>query len=133
MGVVAAAATATATATLELILLGKASFGEAHQLIENGEFELQFDGIDHRLDGCLRHVVVGEFQADQDDVHGYADAIDNQQLHHHLSRHAVVDAAEQANGGHNVYGGDGEFLQAEAHQLDAFHDVELRSPELSIG
>lgn len=47
-------------AALPLIFLGETSFGEAHELIENGKFELQFNGVDHGFDGRFTNVVVCE-------------------------------------------------------------------------
>ena len=54
----------------------EAGFGEAHQLIENCEFKFELDGVDHRFYGGFPDVVVGEFQADEDDVHADTYAID---------------------------------------------------------
>lgn len=45
-------------------------------MVENGKFEFEFDGVDHRFYGGFANVVVGEFEADEDDVHADADAVD---------------------------------------------------------
>ena len=45
----------------------------------------------------------------------------------------MVDAAQEADRGNDVDGGDAKLLQAEADQLDALHDIELGRPVISIG
>lgn len=45
----------------------------------------------------------------------------------------MVDATEQAHGGGDVDGRDDGFLEAEAYELDAFHDIELMRPEVVVG
>ena len=120
-------------AAAPLVFLGEAGLGEAHELIEDCEFEFQFDGVDHGFDGGFADVIVCEFQADEDDVHADAYAIDEEELEHDFAGHAVVDAAEEAHGGGDVDGGDDEFLEAETDELDAFHDVEFRGPEAGVG
>ena len=98
----------------EVVFFCETGFGEAHELVEDGEFELEFDGVDHGFYGGFADVVVGEFEADEDDVHADADAVDEEELEHHFAGHAVVDGAQEADGGDNVDGGDDEFLDAEA-------------------
>lgn len=73
------------------IFLGEAGFSEAHELIEDGEFELEFDGVDHRFDGGFADILVGEFEADEDDVHADADGVDGDELDHYFAGHGVVD------------------------------------------
>ncbi len=87
-----------------LVFLREAGLGEAHQLVEDGEFELELDGVNHRFDGGFVDVLAGEFEADEDDVHADADAVDQEELEHHFARHAVVDGAEEADGGGDVDG-----------------------------
>ena len=67
-------------ATLPVIFLGEAGFGEAHELVEDGEFKLELDGVDHGFDGCFADVVICEFQSDEDNVHADAYAVDQQEL-----------------------------------------------------
>ena len=62
--------------TLEMIFLGEAGLGEAHQLVEDSEFKLQLDAVYHGLHGRFTHVIVGELQAYQDNVHANTDAVD---------------------------------------------------------
>ena len=116
----------------ELILLGKTSFGQAHQLIQDCEFEFQFDCIDHRFDGGFADVVVREFETNKDDIHTDAYTIDCQELYHHFPGHAVVDGAKKPDRGCNVDGRDDELLNAETDELNSFHYVEFGCPEVCI-
>ena len=126
------AGAASVFATLPMVFFGESGFGEAHELIEDGELKLQLDGVDHGFDRCFAHVIVGEFQANEDDVHADADAVDQEKLQHHFTRHAVVDGSQQPDGRHDIDCRDGEFLNAKAEKLDAFHDVELGCPILRL-
>lgn len=60
-GAVAELVTGGLLAILQLVLFGETGLGEAHQLIEHGEFELELDGVDHGFDGRFADVVVCEF------------------------------------------------------------------------
>ena len=79
------------TITFEPVLFREAGFSQAHQLVQNREFELQLDRVDHRLDRGLADVVVGEFETDEYNVHANTDAIDEKKLQHHFPCHTVVD------------------------------------------
>lgn len=80
--------------TAVLVFLREASLGETHQLIEDGEFEFELDGVDHGFAGGFTDVFAREFEADEDNVHTDTDAVDHDELEHHLPRHAVVDGAQ---------------------------------------
>ena len=43
--------------------------GEGHELVEHGEFELQLDTVDHRLQGGFDLIDVRVFHGKQADVH----------------------------------------------------------------
>ena len=120
-------------AALPVVFFREAGFGEAHELVEDGEFELELDGVDHGFDGGFADVVIGELQPDEDDVHTDADAVDQEELQHDFPRHAVVDGPQESDGRGDVDGGDDEFLHAKARELDAFHDVELGCPVIRHG
>lgn len=70
---------------------GEACFTEAHELVEDGEFEFEFDGVNHWFDTGLSGVLLAEFEADQNDVHADTDQIDEYELQHYFPGHAVVD------------------------------------------
>ena len=78
-------------AALPLVFLRETGLGEAHELVQHGEFKLELDGVDHGFDRRFADIIVGEFKADEDDVHADTDAVDQEQLEHYLSCHAVVD------------------------------------------
>ncbi len=113
--------------------LRKPGCGHAHQLVQNGEFELQFDCIDHRFYRSLAYVLVGIFQTDQGDVHPYAAEIDEDELDHYCPRGAVVYRAEHTDSCPDIDGRDDGFLDAEAGQLDPLHDIEFTNPGVGIG
>lgn len=60
----------------EMIFFREACFCKAHQLVEDCEFKLEFDGVDHRFDCCFADIVICEFETDKDDVHANTNAID---------------------------------------------------------
>lgn len=83
---------------------GEAGFTEAHELVEDGEFEFEFDGVDHGFDAGLGGVFFAEFEADENDVHADTDQIDQDELEHHFPGHAVVDGAQDADRRDDVEG-----------------------------
>lgn len=51
----------------------ESSLGHTHQLVENYEFELQFDCVDHGFYRSLSDVFIGISQTNQDDIHDDTD------------------------------------------------------------
>ena len=43
---------------------GEAGFTETHELVKDGEFEFEFDGVDHGFDTGFGGVFCAEFKAD---------------------------------------------------------------------
>ena len=111
--------------------LGEPGFRKPHELVQDSEFEFEFDGVDHWFYGRFAGVFARELEDDEDEVHADADDVDEDELDHDFARHAVVDGAEDANGVFDVEDRDEGFLEAEAHELDAFHDVEFGLPEIA--
>ncbi len=101
-----------------------AGVGEGHELVEDGELELELDAVDHWLQRRLDLVAVVVLHGQQDEVHGDDDDVDPDQLRHHLPGLAVVDGSQQLDGGVDVDGGDGELLDAESGHLQLLEDVE---------
>lgn len=115
------------------VALGEAGAGETLELIENFEFEFEFDGVDEGFEGGFADVILGKFETDEDEIHAETDGVDDDQLHHHDALFAVENGAEEADGVDDVDGGDDAFLNAEHGQLDFFHNSEFGSPPSAIG
>lgn len=43
---------------------GEAGFTETHELVEDGEFEFEFDGVNHGFDTGFGGIFGAEFEAD---------------------------------------------------------------------
>ena len=108
-------------------------FGKADELVVDGEFEFEFDGVDEGFHARFGDVVVAEFEPDEDHVHADAEEVDGEQLQHGFADAHVVDRAEELDGGEDVDAADDGFLDAEAHQLDALHHVEAADPAVGGG
>lgn len=98
--------------------------GQGHELVEDGELELEFDAVHHRLQRRFDLVPVVVFHGEQDQVHGDDDQIDPDQLRHHLSRFPVVDRSQESDGRGDVDARDDELLHTERRHLQLLHHVE---------
>ena len=110
----------------------ESSLNEANQLIEDGEFELELDGVKHGFDGRLINISIGVFQTDQDDVHANTYRIDENQLPHDSACHAMRDRLQYSSCCPEVDCGDYALLKAETRELNSFHDVEHPSPSTGV-
>ena len=98
--------------------------GKRHQLVEYGKFELQLDTINHGLERGFDFVIPSVFHDQQDDVHTDDDAVDPNQLHHYVSRSAMVDRLEQFESRPNVDTRNDELLDAKGRHLQPLDGVE---------
>lgn len=78
--------------------LRQAGASKVHELIEHGEFELELNGVKHRLHRCFADVFVGVLEPDEDDVHAQTDGVDDDELDHDFPRTGVVDGSQQLDG-----------------------------------
>ena len=100
------------------------SVGERHQLIEHRELELEFDAVDHGLQGGFDFVIPVVFETEQDHVHGNDGQIDPDQLYHDSACSAMIDRSEQFDGRIHIYARDDKFLEGKSRHLDPLHRIE---------
>ena len=62
------------------------AFDEQHEFAEDGEFEFEFDGVHDAFEGGFHDVEIGEFEAQQQDVHGDDEHVDGEELPEDFAR-----------------------------------------------
>ena len=98
--------------------------GEGHELVQDGEFKLQLDAVNHRLQGGFDQVDVRVLHGKEANVHRNDDQIYPYELCHDLSCSTVIDRLEESDGRVHVNAGNDEFLQREGGHLQLLDPVE---------
>ena len=68
---------------------------KSHELVQNSEFQLQLDAVNHGLESRFDVVNVGVLHCQEAHVHSNNDQIDPDQLHHDFTGPSVVDRSKQ--------------------------------------
>lgn len=97
---------------------------ERHELVEHGELQFQLDAVHHRFQSRFNLVEAGILHPKEHDVHGNDDGINPYQLHHHLSRPAMINRPQQLDGRVDVDARYDKLLDAERSHLQPFDPVE---------
>ena len=97
---------------------------QRHKLVEYGEFQLQFDAVDHGLEGRFNLVIIGVLHDEQEYIHGDNDDVDPNELHQRLASPSMIYGPQKLNGGVHIDARYDKFLDAEACHLNPLHDVE---------
>lgn len=97
--------------------------GEADELAEDGELELELDGVDDALDEGLEDVEGGALDAEQAEVHGDDDDVDGDELVHGALGVGLEGGAEDLARFDDVDAGQDDFLHEEAGHLDFLHYI----------
>lgn len=95
------------------------------ELVEDAEFELEFDAVDHALVGCLDVIETRVFEGEDRDVEGYDEDVDVDEVGHDLSTRLPANVAfgsQDADGLVDVQSRNEELLQEEDCDLDFLVD-----------
>lgn len=107
----------------EVRQISRCRLGHGDQRPQHGEFELQLDAVDERLERLVRHPPVQVDEDDEGDVHDDDGNVHGDQPVQLLSTGLCGHKGQQAGREIQVQPREDELLHRESGQLDLLHDV----------